>query len=69
VVEPKDWTHPADSELASKTKERNTQFKYSQTEARMNTAFVSGAAIYIQNELKRQMKNKLHDRCTNNQAE
>ena len=25
-VEPKDWTQPADSELASKTKESNTQF-------------------------------------------
>jgi len=36
-VELKDWTHPADSELASKTKERNTQFKYSQVEARTNT--------------------------------
>jgi len=36
-VELKDWTHPADSELASKTKERNTEFKYSQMEARTNT--------------------------------
>jgi len=36
-VEPKDWTHPADSELERKTKERNTQFKYSQIEAKTNT--------------------------------
>ena len=30
---------------------------------------VLGTAIYIQNELKHQMKHKLHDRCSNNQAE
>jgi hypothetical protein len=36
-AEPKDWTQPADSELAIKTKERNPQFKYSQMEARTNT--------------------------------
>jgi hypothetical protein len=36
-VELKDWTYPADSESASKTKQMNTQFKYSQMEAIMNT--------------------------------
>ena len=29
----------------------------------------SGTAIYIQNKLINQMKHKLHDRCSNNQAE
>jgi ribonuclease HI len=29
----------------------------------------SGIAIYIQNKLTYQFKNKLHDRCSNNQAE
>ena len=39
-------------------------------EARMNEYGVgSGTAIYIQNKLKHQMKHKLHDRCSNNQAE
>ena len=29
----------------------------------------SGTAIYIQNKLTHQVKHKLHDRCSNNQAE
>jgi len=29
----------------------------------------SGIAIYIQNKLTHQMEHKLHDRCSNNQAE
>jgi ribonuclease HI len=29
----------------------------------------AGIAIYIQNKLTHQMKHKLHDRCSNNQAE
>jgi hypothetical protein len=33
-VQPKDWTHPADTESVSKTN-RNTRFKYLQVKARM----------------------------------
>ena len=29
----------------------------------------SGTAVYIQNKLKQKLKHKLHDRCSNNQAE
>ena len=29
----------------------------------------SGSAIYIQNKLTRQLKHKLHERCSHNQAE
>ena len=36
-VEPKNWSHPAHSESASKTKERNVRFRYSQMEAKTNT--------------------------------
>ena len=36
-VEPKDWTHLVDLESASKMKERNSRFRYSQMEARTNT--------------------------------
>ena len=38
-AELKDWTHPADSQSqsASKTKQMNTRFKYSEMEARMYT--------------------------------
>jgi hypothetical protein len=36
-VEPKDWTHPADTESVNITKDRNTRFKYLQVEARVKT--------------------------------
>ena len=37
--EPKNCTHPAESESACKTKKRNTRFTFSQMEARTNTEF------------------------------
>ena len=43
--EPKIWTHPADSESACKTKERNTRFTFSQMEARTNTE-LDGEPLY-----------------------
>jgi hypothetical protein len=36
-AEPKDWTHPADSVSASKTRKRNALFRYSRMEAKTKT--------------------------------
>jgi len=36
-AEPKDWTHPADSVSASKTRKRNALFRYSHMEAETKT--------------------------------
>jgi len=36
-AEPKDWTHPADSVSASKTKKRNALLRYSNMEAKTRT--------------------------------
>jgi len=66
-AEPKDWTHPADSVSTSKTK-RKTRFKYSYG-SKNEHGVGSGIAIYIQNKLTHQMEHRLHDRCSNNQAE
>jgi len=69
-VEPKDWTHAADSVKINEQKEGNEHTIHIFTDGSKNEHGVgSGTAIYIQNKLKHQMKHKLHDRCSNNQAE
>jgi ribonuclease HI len=69
-VELKGWTHPAESVRISEQNEANGHTIQIFTDGSKNEHGVgSGIAIYIQNKLTRQMKHKLHDRCSNNQAE
>jgi len=69
-VEPEYWTHPADSVKINEQKERNKHTIQIFTDGSKNEHGVgSGTAIYIQNKLIHQMKHKLHDRCSNNQAQ
>jgi len=69
-VQPKDWTRPTDSVRISEQYEGKEHTIQIFTDGSKNEHGVgSGTAIYIQNKLKHQMKHKLHDRCSNNQAE
>jgi ribonuclease HI len=71
-VELKDWTHPADSVTVaiSQQNEANEHTIPIFTDGSKNDHGVgSETAIYIQNKLTHQMKHKLHDKCSNNQAE
>jgi len=69
-VEPKDWTHLADSVKINEQKEGYEHTIQIFTDGSKNEHGVgSGTAIYILNKLTHQIKHKLHDRCSNNQAE
>jgi hypothetical protein len=69
-VEPKDWTHLADSVRISEQKKGKEHTIQIFTDGSKNEHGVGlGTTVYIQNELKHQMKHKLHNRCSNNQAE
>jgi len=69
-VEPKDWTHPVDSVKINEQTEGNEHIIQIFADGSNNEHGVgSGSAIYIQKKLIHQMKHKLHDRCSNNQAE
>jgi len=68
--EPKDWTHPADSVRISEQGQEKEHMIHIYTDGSKNEHGVgSGSAIYIQNKLIRQLRHKLHDRCSHNQAE
>jgi hypothetical protein len=69
-VQLKDWTHQAYSFRISEQNEGKEHTIQIFTDGSKNEHGVgSGTAMYIQNKLKHQMKHKLHDRCSNNQAE
>jgi len=69
-AELKDWTHPADSVRFREQNEGKEHTIQIFTDGSKNEHGVgAGIAIYIQNKLTHQMKHKLHDRCSNNQAE
>jgi ribonuclease HI len=69
-VELKDWTHPADSVIIGEQNEANEHTIQIFTGGIKNENGVgSGTAIHIQNKLTHQMKHKIHDECSNNQAE
>jgi len=69
-AEPKDWTHPADSVRISEQNEAKEHTIQIYTDGSKNEHGVeSGTAIYIHNKLTHQIKRKLHNRCSNNQAE
>jgi ribonuclease HI len=68
--EPKYWTHPADLVRISEQGEEKEHTIHIYTDGSRNEHGVgSGSAICIQNKLTRQLKYKLHDRCSHNQAE
>jgi ribonuclease HI len=69
-VELKDWTHLADTVRISKQSEVKEHTIQIFTDGSKNEHGVRlGTAIYIQDKLKHQMKHKLHDKYSNNQAE
>jgi hypothetical protein len=69
-IELKDRKHPADSVTTSEQNGANEETIQIFTDGSKNEHGVgSGIAIYIQNKPTHQMKHKLHDRCSNNQAE
>jgi hypothetical protein len=69
-VELKDWTHPADSVTIREQNEAKEHTIKTFTVGTKNKHGVgSGTAIHTQNKLTHQMKHKLHDKCSNNQAE
>jgi len=69
-VELKDWTHPADSVTISEQNEANERTIQIFTDGSKNEHRVgSETGLYIQSTLTHQMKRKLHDKCSNNQAE
>jgi hypothetical protein len=71
-AEPKDWIHPADSVRINEwteEKEHTIQIRVYTDGSKNEQGVGSGLAIYIQSKLTHQIKHKLHDRCSNNQAE
>jgi hypothetical protein len=69
-IELKDWTHPADTVTISEQNEANEHTIEIYTAGSKNAHGVrSGTFIYVQNMLTHQMNHKLHDKCSNNQAE
>ena len=69
-TDPQDWTHPADVIRISDQGEQKEHTIHIFTDGSKSEHGVgAGSAIYIQNKLTGQIKHKLHDRCSNNQAE
>jgi len=69
-TDPKDWTHPADSVRITDHNESRDYTFHIYTDGSKNEQGVgSGITIYTRNELIHQIKHKLHNRCSNNQAE
>jgi len=62
-AEPKDWTHPADSVSASKTKKRNALLRYSHMEAKTRTeSDRKSLYIYIYKGVSKRFEPSLIDR-------
>ena len=65
-----DWTHPADAVRINEEGQEKEYTIHIYTDGSKNEHGVgSGSAIYLQKKLIRQLKHKLHDRCSHNQAE
>jgi len=69
-TEHQDSTHPADTARITEQNETREHTIHIYTEgSKTEEAVGSGFAIYIQNKLTHQIKHKLNNRCSNNQAE
>ena len=69
-TEPQDWTHPADTVRIGEQNEPMEHTIHIYTDGSKTERGVgSGIAIFIKNKLTHQIKQKLHNRCSNNQAE
>jgi hypothetical protein len=69
-TEPQDWTHPADTVRICDKNELTEHSIHIFTDGSKHEHGVgSGVAIYIMSKLTYQIKHKLHNRCSNNQAE
>ena len=68
--EPQDWTHPADTVRICEQNELTENTIHIYTDGNKTEHGVgSGIAIFTKNKLTHQIKHKLHNRCSNNQAE
>jgi ribonuclease HI len=69
-TQPKDWTHPADTVRICEQNELTEHTIHKYTDRSKNEHRVGWAiAIFIKNKLTHQIKHKLYNRCSNNQAE
>jgi len=69
-TEHQDWTHPADTVRITEQNETMEHTIHIYTDGSKTEQGVgSGIAIYVNNKLSHQIKHKLNNRCTNNQAE
>jgi hypothetical protein len=69
-TEPQDWTHPAITVRKDDQNELTDHSVHIYTDESKHECGVGlGITIYIKNELTYQNKHKLHNRCSNNQAE
>jgi len=67
--EPKNMTHPADAVRISEGQEKEHTIHIYIDGSKNEHGVCSGSTIYLQNKRMRQLKHKLHDRCSHNQAE
>jgi len=69
-TEHQDWTHPADTVRITEQNETMEHTIHIYTEgSKTDQGVWSRIAIYINNKLTHQIKHKLNNRCSNNQAE
>jgi len=69
-TEHQDWNHPADTVRITEQNETMEHTIHIYTDgSKTEQAVGSGIAIYVNNKLTHQIKHKLNNRCSNNQAE
>jgi len=69
-VDLRDWIHPADINTISEQNESKEHAIKIFTDGSKNEQGIgSGTVLYIEDKLMHQMKHKLHDKCSDNQAE
>jgi hypothetical protein len=70
VVELKDWPHPADAVIITETKDCKDQtVQVYRDGSKCENGVGSGAVIFTGKEIAAQIKLRLDNRCSNNQAE
>jgi hypothetical protein len=67
-VQPKDWLHPADAVRITEIPE-DDEIKIYTDGSKNDNGVGAGIAIVIEGKLEQQLKYKLHNNCSNNQAE
>jgi ribonuclease HI len=69
-TEPQNWTHPADTVRICEQNELTENIVHIYTDgSKIEHGIGSGIAIFTKNKLTPQIKHKIHNRCSNSQAE